>query len=112
MMPGSLGPGRGRPVAKSAGKRGRKAPPRARRKALAPAKSDAILLKQQLAEARAQQAATAEILRAMAGAQTDAESVFKTIARNAVQLCGAVYCNVLRYDGEILHLGGFHGFKP
>ena len=35
MMPGSLGPGRGRPLAKSAGKRGRKTLPRTRRRPVA-----------------------------------------------------------------------------
>ncbi len=63
-------------------------------------------------EALERQTATAEILSAIAGAQTDAQAVFEAIARNAVRLCGAVFCNVLRFDGEMLHIAAAHGFAP
>ena len=63
-------------------------------------------------QALARQTASAEILRTIAGAQTDAEPVFETIARSAVSLCGAVVCNVLRFDGELLHVAATHGFAP
>jgi signal transduction histidine kinase len=69
-------------------------------------------LEQRLTEALEQQAATSEILRVMSGAQIDVQPVFDTIVRNAVRLCGAIYCNVLRYDGEMLHIAAHHGFKP
>jgi len=45
--------------------------PRARRKALAPGKSREALLRQQLAEARAQQATTARILKVIARSPSD-----------------------------------------
>jgi GAF domain-containing protein/anti-sigma regulatory factor (Ser/Thr protein kinase) len=63
-------------------------------------------------EALERQTATSEILGTISGAQTDAQPVFETIAHNAVRLCGAVFCNVLRYDGERLHIAAYHGFKP
>jgi two-component system NtrC family sensor kinase len=69
-------------------------------------------LEQRLTEALEQQAATSEILRVISGAQIDVQPVFDTIVRNAVRLCGAIYCNVLRYDGEMLHIAAHYGFKP
>ena len=35
---------------------------------------------------------------------------FDAIARNAHRICGAVFCNVLRYDGGLLHIAATHGF--
>src|SRR3989338_10393951 len=67
-------------------KRGRKLPPRTRRKSIAPVKNDVAQLKQQLAEARAQQAATAEILRVIGGSMTDTQPVFDSIVENCHNL--------------------------
>jgi GAF domain-containing protein/DNA-binding response OmpR family regulator len=63
-------------------------------------------------EALERQTATSEVLEAISGAQTDATAVFETIARNAHRLSGAVLCNVLRYDGNMLHIAACHGFSP
>jgi GAF domain-containing protein len=63
-------------------------------------------------EALERQTATAEVLSAISGAQTDASAVFETIARNAHRLSGAVRCNVLRYDGSLLHVAACRGFSP
>jgi len=49
---------------------------------------------------------------AISEAQTDATPVFETIARNAHRLSGAVLCNVLRFDGKLLHIAACHGFSP
>src|SRR5690349_15119390 len=54
-------------------------------------------------EAREQQRATAEILQVIRASPTDAQPVFETIVRNAVSLCGSLYANVFRFDGELLH---------
>jgi GAF domain-containing protein len=58
------------------------------------------------------QKATSEVLAAISGAHTDASPVFETIARNAHRLSGALRCNVLRYDGNLLHIAACHGFSP
>ncbi len=63
-------------------------------------------------EALERQTATSEVLEAISGAQTDASPVFETIARNAHRLSGAVMCNVLRYDGRLLHTAASYGLSP
>jgi len=63
-------------------------------------------------EALERQTATADVLAAISGAQTNVDPVFRAIARNAQRLCNAVVCNVLRYDGELLHVAASHGFSP
>jgi GAF domain-containing protein len=68
--------------------------------------------RQQRKEALAQHAATAEILRSISAARADATPVFEAIARNAHRLCRAAFCNVLRYDGERIHVAATHGFSP
>jgi len=57
----------------------------------------------ELGAALEQQTATAEILRAISSSPTDALPVFETIVRNAVALCGSLFANVFRFDGELLH---------
>jgi GAF domain-containing protein/CheY-like chemotaxis protein len=57
-----------------------------------------------LVEALEQQTATSNILRAISSSPTDVQPVFDTIVRNAVQLCGARFGVLHRFDGEQLHL--------
>jgi len=57
----------------------------------------------ELAEALQQQDATAEILRTISGSPGDAMPVFRTIVRHALALCGSMFANVFRFDGERLH---------
>jgi len=66
----------------------------------------------ELGEAREQQAATAEILRAIRAFPTDARPVFETIVQNAVSLCGSLFANVFRFDGELLHWVASHNVGP
>jgi GAF domain-containing protein len=65
-------------------------------------------------EAREQQRATAEILRVIRTSPADVQPVFETIVRNAVSLCGSLYANVFRFDGELLHFVASHnvGLSP
>src|SRR5215467_11087830 len=63
-------------------------------------------------EAREQQAATAEILRVIRTSPADAQPVFETIVRNAVSLCGGLFANVFRFDGELLHYVASHDVGP
>jgi GAF domain-containing protein len=66
----------------------------------------------ELNEVRAQQAATAEILRVIRSSPTDLQSVFETIVRNAVSLCSSLFANVFRFDGELLHFVASHNVGP
>ena len=54
-------------------------------------------------EALSHQTATADILRVISSSPTDVQPVFDAIARNAVALCGSLFANVFRYDGELIH---------
>lgn len=62
----------------------------------------------ELDEARAQRAATAEILRVIRTSPTDVQPVFETIVCNAVSLCDSLFANVFRFDGELLHFVASH----
>jgi GAF domain-containing protein len=63
-------------------------------------------------ESLERQTATSDVLVAISGAQTDVTPVFEAIARNAQRLCKAMVCNVLRLDGDMLHIAASHGFSP
>jgi signal transduction histidine kinase/CheY-like chemotaxis protein len=65
-----------------------------------------------LTEALEQQTATAEILRAISNSPADALPVFETIVHNAVALCGSLFANVFRFDGELLHYVASHNTGP
>ena len=58
-------------------------------------------LKRELAEAREQQAATAEILSAISSSPTDPNRVFAEIPASAARLCGA-------HNAAIFQLAGDH----
>jgi signal transduction histidine kinase len=64
------------------------------------------------AQARDVQAATAEILRVIAGLGTDIQPVLDAIARNAKQLCGGLAGGVFRFDGELVDLVASDGLAP
>ena len=70
--------------------------------------SDADRLELELKEARGQLAATSEILRVISASVDDAQPVFETIVRNARSLCGSLFANVFRFDGELLHFIASH----
>jgi len=74
------------------------------------ARSDRLIYPhRELAEARAQQAATTEILRVISsslisGSPTDVQPVFNAIAEAALRLCSAPTSIVTTFDGELMHL--------
>ena len=68
-------------------------------------------LEKRLADAVAQQAATAEILRVISGSPADAQPVFDAIALHAFRLCDADGVAVARYDGALLHLAAHHNIN-
>jgi GAF domain-containing protein/CheY-like chemotaxis protein len=59
-----------------------------------------------------QQTATSEILRVISSSPTDVRPVFDTIVRSAVQLCGARFGALHRFDGARLHLVAHHNLTP
>jgi signal transduction histidine kinase len=65
-----------------------------------------------LSAALEQQTATSEILRAISTSPTDVQPVFETIVRNAVSLCGGLFANVFRFDGELLHFVASYNVGP
>ena len=65
-----------------------------------------------LAEARAQQAATSEILRLIASSPTDLQPVFDAIAASAVTLCEAHNGGVFRFDGSLIYWMAHHNYTP
>src|SRR5581483_2017805 len=68
-------------------------------------------LERRLAEARAQQAAMAEILRVIASSPTDVQPVFDAIVRRATRLCGAAFATAFRFDGQLMSLAAHHGMS-
>jgi two-component system, NtrC family, sensor kinase len=68
--------------------------------------------RRELAEALEQQAATSEILRVISTSPTDVQPVFEMIVRSAVSLCGGLFANVFRFDGELLHFVAGHNVGP
>src|SRR5262249_31727525 len=66
------------------------------------------LSEKRCAEAQSFQRATSEILQVIRASPSDVQPVFDTIVKRAVELCGAAFGYVLRYDGEILSLAAHH----
>ena len=69
-------------------------------------------LKRELAEAREQQAATADILRVISSSPMDLQRVFADIAASAARLCDAYDAVIRQVDGEVLRLVAHHGSVP
>ena len=69
-------------------------------------------LRRELAEAREQQATTAEILRVISGSPMDLQRVFAEIAASAARLCDAYDAMIRQVDGEVLRLVAHHGPIP
>jgi two-component system NtrC family sensor kinase len=100
-------------ASRSASRTRRSAPRSSRKSRDAAAETSIALLARELSEAREQQNATAEILRVIRGSPADVQPVFETIVRSAVSLCGSLYANVFRFDGELLHfVASYNGGVP
>jgi signal transduction histidine kinase len=69
-------------------------------------------LRRELAEAQAQQAATAAILAAISNASTDAYRAFEEIAASAARLCDAHDASIVQPSGGYLRLLVHHGPLP
>src|SRR3954467_9323871 len=66
----------------------------------------------ELSEALEQQTATSEVLRVISTSPTDLQPVFEAIVRSAVPLCGSLFANVFRFDGELLYFVAGHNVGP
>ena len=66
----------------------------------------------ELAEARLQQAATAEILKVIAASPADVQPVFDAIAARANRLIGGFSTTVLRFVGNAIQLAAFTPVNP
>jgi len=69
-------------------------------------------LRRELAEAREQQAASAEILRVISSSPTDLKPVFAEIAVRAARLCDAYDASIGQVDGNKLRLVAHYGPIP
>ncbi|HET6462651.1 MAG TPA: GAF domain-containing protein, partial [Candidatus Krumholzibacteria bacterium] len=69
-------------------------------------------LRRELAEAREQQAATAEILRVISSSPMDLPRVFAEMAMSAARLCNANDAQIRQVDGTTLRLVAQHGSIP
>jgi GAF domain-containing protein len=95
-----------KPTKKIKVKRGIASKPRVRRRS-----TEVARLARELAEAREQHAATAEILRIISSSPNNVQTVFDTIARNFVLLCGSTFGAIYTFDGDRVHFAGSFGFS-
>jgi len=107
----------GKPSARSAGKarsiKGSKAAKTKRRPTGHPAKRTTVeTLSEELAEAREQQAATAEILKVIASSPNDVQPVFEAIAASAKRLMGGHSAAVFRFIDGVTYLEAFTPTTP
>jgi GAF domain-containing protein len=64
-----------------------------------------------LVEALERQAATSEVLEIISSSPTNMQMVFDAIAVNALNLCGATFSIVVRFDGELIELASMHNLS-
>src|SRR5262252_3543789 len=69
-------------------------------------------LERELEQAREQQVATADVLKAISRSPRDVQPVFDMIAASARQLCEGQFCFVYRFDGQLLRFVAHHSLTP
>ena len=76
------------------------------------AEPESALLSRELAEARQQQTATADVLRIISSSSGELEPVFSAILENATRLCQAEFANLFLVEGEAFRNVALHGAPP
>jgi two-component system, NtrC family, sensor kinase len=66
-------------------------------------------LRRELAEAREQEAATAEILRVISSSPTDLQHMCAVVTSSAARLCDAFDATIFQVDGHLLRRVAHHG---
>jgi signal transduction histidine kinase len=66
----------------------------------------------EVTEALAQQTATSQILNVISRSPSDAQPAFEAIAENAARICYARFCAVFRFNGKLLHFAAHSGLAP
>jgi signal transduction histidine kinase len=68
--------------------------------------------KRELQESLEYQTAISDVLNVISRSPTDVQPVFDMIAESAMELCHAEFCNVFRFDGQLVHFVASHGTRP
>ncbi len=66
----------------------------------------------EVTEALVREQASAEILQVINEATSDLQPMFDLIVQKSAQLCGAQFCALDRFDGEVYHFCAQYGFPP
>ncbi|MGR9089002.1 MAG: GAF domain-containing protein [Gammaproteobacteria bacterium] len=66
----------------------------------------------ELADERAYQAATHEVLQVINASEGDLQPVFDAITEHAMRLCGAHIGSFGTFDGELIHMQSYRGVEP
>jgi adenylate cyclase len=107
---GSVKPRRRKPAAPK--RSGGTKPARPRSSSAANQESEVARLGRELAEARQEQKATADVLGVISSFPKELEPVFQTMLQSATRLCEAKFGTLFRFDGKLFHLAAQFGTPP
>jgi signal transduction histidine kinase/FixJ family two-component response regulator len=65
-----------------------------------------------LSQALERELAAGEVLRTIANSPGDTQPVFDAVAQSVAHLCDVRFCQVFRFDGNIIHFAAHHGLSP